>query len=134
MLTHCYCYISDATLSHICLTMSSGDFLQYSLHLRYIAGRCIGFAIILFTGLKYTVQSSHSALLCPLFTKFCFNPSFACDALITLSAYPSLQSSPTYPSTSLVPRSNLSNSTVACHRWLAVGKVLCSSILSPSSA
>jgi len=58
-----------------------------------------------FTGLKYTVQSSHSLVLCPESSTFCFDPSSACDASSSSSA--SLPSSPFYLSTLLVPRSNL---------------------------
>ena len=44
----CYCYLSDAALSPICLTLRSCHLLQYSLHFAYIACRCICFAIIVF--------------------------------------------------------------------------------------
>jgi hypothetical protein len=43
-------------------------------------------------------------------------------------------SSPTYPSTSLVTRSNLCCSVRGRHRWLAVGMALCSSLWSSSSS
>jgi hypothetical protein len=47
-----------------------------------------------------------------------------CDATFSSSAFASLPSSPSYPSTSLVPRSTLSNSFAGRHCRLAVGMAL----------
>jgi hypothetical protein len=69
----------------------------------------VAFALPLsyFTGLKYTVQSSHSLVLCPQSSTFCIDPSSACDAYSSSSASASSPCSHSSPSTSLVPRSNL---------------------------
>jgi len=75
----------------------------------------IAFALPLsyFTGLRYNVLSSHSLVLCPqslvLYaqsSKFCIDPSLACEASSSSSASASSPSWPPYPSTSRVPRSN----------------------------
>ena len=58
-----------------------------------------------FTCLKYTVQSSHSLVLYLQSSTFCVDPSSACDTSSCSSA--SLPTSPSYPSISLVHRSNL---------------------------
>jgi hypothetical protein len=54
-----YCYLSDAALSHICLTLRSCHLLQYSLRFAYIACHCICFTIIVF---------SRSEIYCQIFT------------------------------------------------------------------
>ena len=77
--------------------------------------------LLYFTCLKYTVQSSHSLVLCPQSSTFCVDPSSACDASSSSSASASSPSSPSYPSTSQVPRSNLSSSVAARRHRLAVG-------------
>jgi len=87
-----------------------------------------------FTGLKYTVQSTHSLVLCPHSSKFCVHSSLACDASSSSSASASPPSSPYYPLTSLVVWSNLSSTVTARHHCLVVGKALCSFLSSHSSS
>jgi len=67
----------------------------------------VAFALLLsyITYLKYSVQSSQYLVLCPQSSTFCVDPSSACDAASI--SFTSSPSSPSYQSTSLVPRSNL---------------------------
>ena len=60
-----------------------------------------------FTGLKYTVQSSHTLVLCPESCTFWVDASSACNVSSASSASASSASSASYLSTLLVPRSNL---------------------------
>jgi len=48
----------------------------------------VAFALLslYFTGLQYTVPSSHSLVLCPQSSTFCVDPSSACDASSSSSA------------------------------------------------
>ena len=55
--------------------------------------------LLYFTGLKYTVQSSHSLLLCPQSFTFCIDPSSACNAFSISSASALSPSSLSYVST-----------------------------------
>jgi len=75
-------------------------------------------------------------LLCPRSSRFCVDPSSACDASSSSSAPASASSpsSPSYPSTSLVPKSNLSSSVAGRRRRLAVRMASWSSLSSPSSS
>ena len=63
--------------------------------------------LLYFTCLKYTVQSSHSLVLCPQSSTFYVDPSSACDASSSSSISALSPSSHSYPSTTLVHRSNL---------------------------
>jgi len=69
----------------------------------------VAFALPLsyFTGLKFTVQSSHSLVLCPQSFTFWVDPSSAGDAYASSSASASSPCSHSSPSTSLVLRSIL---------------------------
>ena len=99
-------------LPHLCLTLRFCHMLQYSIRFRYIACRCICFAIIIFY---------MSEIYSPLFTLFspipsvlhiCVDPSSGCNAYSSSSASASSPPSPLNPSTSLVPRSHLVLATV----------------------
>ena len=103
-----YCYISDAALAQYMFSFE--NFVTYP-NTVFASDRSLAVAfaspLSYFTGMKYTVQSSHSLVLCPQSSTFCVDPSSACDAYSTSSASASLPCSHSYPSTSLVARSNL---------------------------
>jgi hypothetical protein len=76
-----YWYISDAALSHICVTLRSCHLLQYSLRFGYIACRCICFAIIVFYSSEiyylflkhsFNIPSVHHILSCSIVGLRCF--------------------------------------------------------------
>jgi len=87
-----------------------------------------------FTGLNSTVPSSHSLVHCPQSSKFCVDPSLACNVSSSSCASTSLPLLPSYTLTSPVPRSNLSGSMAACRRQLAVEMASLYSISSLSSS
>jgi len=66
-----------------------------------------GLPLTYFTGLKYTVQSSHFPILCPQSSTFCVDPASAWDAYSNLSSSVLSPFSHPYPSKSLLSRSNL---------------------------
>jgi len=103
-----YCYISDAALAQYMFSFE--NFVTYP-NTVFASDRSLAVAfaspLSYFTGMKYTVQSSHSLVLCPQSSTFCVDPSLACDAYSSSSASASSPWSHSYPSTSLVSRSIL---------------------------
>jgi len=96
---------SHMSHSHLCLALRFVTYCNRVFASDTSLAVAFALPLLYFTCLKYTVQSSHSLVLCPQSSTFCVDPSSACDATSSSSA--SLSSLPSSPSTSLVPRSNL---------------------------